>query len=126
MKLNPDCIRDLLLTVEENTDFSRMMNFPSDKNYELLNKYDNEEVFYHIKQSELSGLLTKVDWFLGCTCMIRDLSPKGHEFLANIRAENNWSKTKEIANNIGSTSLGAITQIASNVITALISKQLGI
>lgn len=31
MKLNPDCVRDILLTVEENTDFSSQMPYPNDE-----------------------------------------------------------------------------------------------
>lgn len=30
MRLNPDCIRDILFTVEEHTDFSSVMDYPPD------------------------------------------------------------------------------------------------
>lgn len=123
MKLNPDCIRDILLTVEDNTSFGVYMRYDSDSSYSLLNKYTLDEVRYHIKQCELSQLLTKVTWFLDGGCMIFDLSPNGHQFLADIRSDSNWNKTKLIAKSVGTSSLTAIKEIATNVIAELIKSQ---
>lgn len=123
MKLNPDCIRDILLVVEENTSYSTAMEFSSDTQFNELKHYSTEEILYHIKQCELSGLLTRVDWFLGGGCLIHDLSPKGHEFLANIRSDNIWNKTKETAKNVGSYSLDTLTKIAINVVSSIIKNQ---
>lgn len=122
MKLNPDCIRDILLTVEEHTGHSKFMRYPDKIEYELLKPYPKDEVFYHINQCKLSGLLTKVDWTMNPDCLIYDISPSGHEFLANIRSNTNWSKTKEIASKVGSFSLDALAKIAVNVVTSLINK----
>lgn len=58
--------------------------------------------------------------------MVQYLSPTGHQFLSDIRSDNNWNKTKEIAKNIGSDSLSALKDIAAGVITAMIQKQLGL
>lgn len=126
MKLNPDCIRSILLAVEENTDYGSFMRYSSSSEYEHLKPFSYEEVMYHIKQSEISGLLLKVNYFLGAGagCLIHDLSPSGHEFLANIRLDTNWNKTKDIAKNVGSYSLDALTKIATGVITSLINSKL--
>jgi hypothetical protein len=70
---------------------------------------------------ELSHLITKVHWTIGGPCIIVDLSPMGHEFLANIRADTNWNKTKEIAKAVGSESLNILAQIAGQVINSLIA-----
>ena len=121
MKLNPDCIRDILLTIEENTDLNSSMDYPND--YDRLSKYSNDEVLYHIKQCELSEFVTDIEWFIGDSCSVEYLSPEGHEFIANIRLDTNWNKTKEFAKKTGSTSLDAIKDIASNVITELIKSQ---
>lgn len=123
MKLNPDCIRAILLTVEETVSFGTFMRYDSNTKYPLLCAYSQDEIFYHINQCNLSGLLTKVVWYMDPGCLIYDLSPAGHEFLANIRSDTNWRKTKEIAKNVGSHSIQALMQIAVNVVTTLISKQ---
>lgn len=127
MKLNPDCIRDILLTVEEHTDMTKQLLYPvEDVKYERLESYSQDEVFYHVKQCELSGFVTKVNWFGGggLGCRVYYLSPSGHEFLANIRNDSNWSKTKEVAKSVGSFSLSTLKDIASSVIASVISAQL--
>lgn len=127
MKLNPDCIRDILLTVESATTLDQPISIYPDALPEFLSIYSSDEVMYHIKQCELSGLFgDKVTWCLGGNCLIRFLSPAGHQFLADIRSDNNWAKTKEIAKNVGSESLSAIKDIATGVIASLIQKQLGL
>ena len=123
MKLNPDCIRDILIMVEENSSFGKQVRYRCNEDFDNLKSYTNEEVLYHIKQCELSDLLTKVNWFMGGSCLIHDLSPYGHEFLANIRSNNTWNKTKDISKKIGSNSLSTIIQIASNVISEMIKAQ---
>ncbi|WP_300385165.1 DUF2513 domain-containing protein [Clostridium sp.] len=123
MKLNPDCIRDILFTVEDTTSFSSYMRVDLECNYERLTSYSYEEILYHIKQCELTGFLTKVSWYLSGSCMIHDLSPSGHKFIADIRSETNWNKTKEISKKIGSSSLDTLKQISIGVISELMKNQ---
>ena len=123
MKLNPDCIRDILFVVENNATYS---NDVSEETIfkELDSKYPREEILYHVRQCEHSGLfLQVVHYFDGFS--IQDLSPYGHQFINDIRQDNNWSKTKEIAKSVGSFSLDVLKDISSQVITNLISNQLG-
>ena len=123
MKLNPDCIRDILITIEDNTGFSKYMEYNLNSTYDLLQKYTFDEVRYHIDQCELSNLITKVNKFIDGSCLIQDLSPSGHQFLADIRSDNNWNKTKSIAKTVGTSSLTAIKEIATNVIAEVIKAQ---
>ena len=124
MKLNPDCIRDILLLAEEACDHENFLECPEDFPNSITDKYSLNEIYYHIKQCELSDFLREVSWTLDGDCSIRDLTPSGHQFLADIRSDTNWNKTKEIAQKVGSTSLGAIAKIASEVITAVIKAQI--
>lgn len=128
MRLNPDCIRDILLTVEEISDSSTHVGFKRGKiaEYSRLDDYSDEEVFYHLNQCDLSGFFTKTIKDMTGNCTVLDLSPRGHEFLANIRKDKVWGGVKKIAGTIGATSLSALTQIASNVITELIKSQFGL
>ena len=122
MRLNPDCVRDILLVVEEYSNFGKTVKFSSSQDYTQLKDYTNDEVFYHIKQCQLNGLLTRVDWTMDPHCFVYDLSPGGHEFLANIRADTNWNKVKQTAKSVGSESLSVLTQIAGQVISNLITQ----
>ncbi|MEG2342472.1 MAG: DUF2513 domain-containing protein [Bacilli bacterium] len=121
MKLNPDCVRDILLSIEELTGIGKVIVFSTAKNLNL-DQYSDEEIAYHIQQCEYSSLIIVSSRFINGGCIIRDLTPSGHEFLANIRSNNNWNKTKEISKKVGSTSLNVMSQIAANVISELLKK----
>ena len=128
MRLNPDCIRDLLLTIEDTTTFTHSMEYYVDRNdFPRLIDYSHEEILYHIRQCKMAELITNAHFYDGGDCiLIPDLSPTGHEFLANIRSDNAWNKTKDIAEKTGSYSLSALATIATGVITQIINHQLGV
>ena len=117
MKLNPDCVRDILLTVEETSSFNRYTCYSvDDMNFDRLRKYSHEEIIYHIKQCNESHLISGVQSYdCGDEINIQDLTPSGHQFLANIRSETNWQKTKEIANKSGSVALNILETISRGI-----------
>ncbi|WOY88151.1 DUF2513 domain-containing protein [Ligilactobacillus murinus] len=125
MRLNPDCIRDVLIVVEDNSSFSKLVTLEDFSNSDIFQKYDMETISYHIRQAKESGLLLGATFYLGGEFTIQDLSPEGHKFLANIREDKNWTKTKAIATKVGSTSLNALASIATNVISTAINQHLG-
>ncbi len=120
MKLNPDCVRDILFYVEDNTGYHKFVEI--NKIVEALEpKYDSDTIRYHVKQCELNFFFTTITYYLGGNGSIQDLSPKAHEFIANIRNDNNWHKIKEKAKSVGSFSLNALSQIAIAYVSSLIS-----
>lgn len=143
MRLDTDCIRDLLLCVEEHTGLRKFCHFidlglsdsakfignetePPEYETELLKKYDNDKLIYHVRyciESKLISPLEDCDSYNICIC---DLTPVGHDFLSNIRENQNWKSVKKIAGKIGSTSLSALTSIASSIITNLIQNELNL
>lgn len=52
MKLNPDCIRDLLLDVEAKSTFDNVVIYSEEEDEPLFNKYGVDTVFYHIRQAD--------------------------------------------------------------------------
>lgn len=125
MKLNSDCIRDILLAVEEKCDYSHVMEYDRDNNVNTrLKKYTHDELIYHIKQCEYASLTLNTKYYDGGKhIIIHDLSPNGHQFLANVREDTIWNGTKVVAKKVGSTSLNALIQISSNIITQVIKNQ---
>ena len=121
MRLNPDCIRDILLFIESTTD-SKIRYVDLESILNALSQYDENTIQYHLYQIENSKLILGAVHADNKPSIISDLSPKGHEFLENIRSDSNWNKTKEIANNIGSFSINNLSQIAIGVVTELITK----
>ncbi len=50
MKLNPDCIRGILLTVEEKWDYDAAWDYVRNEfESEYLAEYSHEEIIYHIR-----------------------------------------------------------------------------
>lgn len=120
MKLNPDCVRDILMCVESIPDVKCHYVFNRSTIEQDLPKYSYDEVCYHIRQCELSGFFYKAHSSLDGDWSITDLSPKAHEFLANIRQDNIWEGVKCIAEKVGSFSLSTLAAIASNILTELV------
>lgn len=144
MKLNLDCVRQILLCVEENTGLRKSCFFvdsglekgevivgndpvpPPDYQSKLLEEFSNDELIYHINYCVESKLLSANSQLGLYQIFIADLTPKGHDFLENIRDSQVWSGIKNIATKVGSKSLESVIQIASNVITQLIKAQFGL
>lgn len=57
---------------------------------------------------------------------IKDLTYLGHLFLADIRSETTWNKTKDVAKNVGSESIHVLKEIAINVVSSAIQGSLGL
>lgn len=123
MKLNPDLIRDILLTVEETSSFDQITQYYKDEhNFLHLKNYSHDEIIYHIKQCDLANLIYGVHYYDGgLDIIITDLTPTGHEFIANIRENTNWNKVKTYAKKIGSFSIPVLQDIAIKVISNAIS-----
>ena len=124
MRLNPDCLRDVLLIVESASAFDKIVTATDFEQSSLFEKDSLETWLYHIRQAKQAGLLDDTKFTLDGLFLIKDLTPEGHEFLSNIREEHNWSKTKQIAAKIGSFSVNTISTIATNVVTSSIDRYL--
>lgn len=121
MKLNTDCIRDILLAVET-MDYGE--EWIIDDLEDRLPDYSYSELQYHCLQLVDAG-------FLDASTMqtlrsplqigrIKNLTYSGHQFLADIRSETTWNKTKEVAKNVGSESIHVLKEIAINVVSSAI------
>ncbi len=126
MKLNPDCIRDILLYVEESTDYHVSCCISPAKLNPPLDAYPANVVMYHVEQCIMSNYFSKTSSDLSNTITIKGLSPIGHQFIDNVRNDTIWNDVKAVSSKIGSKSLDALEKIATGVITALIQNQIGL
>lgn len=126
MKLDFDCIRDVLLTLEKfpygevilsEQLYDDLKNYsPETISYSLLKLYEADYIEAHIP--EIDGVFPEVSH-------IYDITFQGHEFLDNIRSNKIWVKTKSILSELGSGSIKFASQIAVGILTELI-KQLAL
>jgi hypothetical protein len=144
LKRNIDCVRDLLLCVEANTDLRHVCGFvyydyaavqeqigeeliePKPYQVELEKTYDNDDIIYTIKYCIEANLIKSNSVTLQYFTIIQDLTPAGHDFLANIRSKDNWDKVKKAAAKIGSTSMEVLIDIAKCVVMDAAKRTLGI
>ena len=54
MKLNPDCIRDILFSIEELSTYDSLLTSDQLAETNFLNKYSKDEILYHLNQLYLS------------------------------------------------------------------------
>lgn len=121
MQLNHDCIRDILLYIEDNT------NHPNDiVNFNkicatLEDKYDRDVVHYHINQlTQAKFISTK--YADNRPYYISPLTWEGHGYLDNIRNKPVWEKLKEIG--LSSMSLDVAKDLAKEIIISFAKSKL--
>lgn len=145
MRLNMDCIRDILLCIEDlvtptkfaqfyDVDlFNATANFFDDEipkiplyQEKLLKKYTNEELIYHLQYCISANLIKLHDESSPTNILIKDLTPKGHSFIENIRQDTIYNKVLSIAKEkAGAVTLETIIDISSKVISGNITSFFG-
>lgn len=137
MKLNPDCIRDIMLFCEQHcyvivdnaqksAAFHTLDVFAL-HDLEQFQKYTISELMYHTVQLSESGyLITDFAFYPDGEdnrlhmLHIYYITPKGHEFIGTISESKAWSTTLKIAKGIGGMSLAILDTIAHGVTSAAI------
>lgn len=126
MKLNPDCMRDILIVMEKAGYLEELS--PSTV-YDALPSYTNDEINYSIiklKEAEFIDAIIR-EYNDGIIILrLIDITYTGHQFLADVRSDNIWNDIKEVSKKVGSNSITAISQIATGVISTIIKSQLGL
>lgn len=125
MKLDFDCVRDILLECEKT---SLNQHLLLGQLSSALPKYSEDEIAYNCLKLKEAGYISVVTMAGGRDINIvkvKDITFQGHEFLNTIRSPKIMTHSKNIASKIGATSLQAFTQIASGVVLTLIKSELG-
>ena len=129
MKLNQDCIRDLMLYLESELTFSNSITIDCYSEDSFIDNYSIEELSYTaLKLIEANYINAKVEHFLDTVfpyIIIKSITYSGHKFLDTIRDDNVWIKTKGLLSGFKSVSIEVLSETASKVITNLINQQLG-
>ena len=136
MRLNLDCVRDILICVEENADYRRGIEFYDSYspdadipelnggipkyNLPLFEKYGDKTTLYHVRYCLKGNLLEFDDRSIEPYIGISDLTPNGHAMLNDIRDQKVFERAKSVALSIGLASLPSIQQIISRLANDLI------
>ena len=124
MKLNLDCMREILLTMES-ADY--MEDIRQEELIEKLSdKFTENDVNYSVlKLSEAGFIEASFSHFDGAVYIISvdDITYDGHQFLSDIRPKTMWEKTKSISEKLAITSVHGTAQIAHMLIDAFIKAE---
>ena len=119
MRLNPSCIREILLAAEDVITYDKSFHYQKGQISKLTLTYTHDEILYHISQAKDAGLITTSPFYdSGEFLYITDITPYGHEFLANIRPESVWDKIKAL----GTPSLPILLTLAKDFALAYYQK----
>ena len=126
MRLNHDCIRDLLLAAEETLSYGIFL----DINKTQIKSYSAEELVYTadklIEGGFLKGTVQRTMSQNPPRVRVLDITWDGHQFLETVRDDTTWNKVISIARTIGVGSLKNITAIAEGIATTAIKQHLGL
>lgn len=130
MKLNPDCVRDVLIFLEENLviDLVKKDFIPielSQIQTHFKDKYTKEDVWYSVynlyRIGYIEGNFSNAGRMKMFFCPIENITWNGHQFLNTIRPQSVWDATKQGASKLGLMSIHALStiamKIAENIVT---------
>lgn len=100
MKLNYDCIRDILIYLENTLRYNDMLEFPSVDLEELCAEYPNyskQDICYSLQMMNEAGLIKTVsaasaNRIVNISC--RSLTFEGHKYLEEVRNPRIWNSIK--------------------------------
>ena len=122
MKLNYDCVRSVLLTVEKSKTIDEELNLNPlavETIFEQLPKYEDSEILYTIEKLKEAGYINAALHFAAGHFIdgtVSSITYSGHEYLDNIREPEVWRKVKTMLKNAGAITLPLISQAAQLLI----------
>lgn len=139
MELNPDCMRKILIYIEDNIKYSKdnrgrmqcnSFGLPNLYNADELSKFSQEDIHYVTLQLFLENYITgyripQESNTMIDTCKITGLTMKGHNLLDNIRENPIWTETKNRVCRAGKASIDVISNVAATVISEVIKTKMG-
>ncbi len=114
MQLNYDCIRDLLLYLEDNLTYDNYISIETLK----LEKYSSDELIYTAERLTEAGYINSIistsdDYPV---IIVKSISFDGHQYLDTIRDNAIWKETKSKLSKTSSFSLSIIQQLALSIV----------
>lgn len=131
MKLNPDCIRDIMFYLEEHLSISSELEIEEVSVYTLEKalSYPIQELANTLFVLDDAGFIVS-NYDFGSDHIdafdIFRITYDGYQFIESVRPEPVWNKVKSVGRHVGSFSMSTITQIATSVLTAMVNGQLNL
>ena len=136
MKLDLECVRDILLLIEAKRNYSidesgcvETDPISMREIWKALPDRDNADIAYSLELLDEAGFIDMstldADGAM-VEAFISRLTFQGHEYLETIRPETVWKKTTSVLSKIGSFSLDLVKDVASSILSDMAKGFLGI
>lgn len=134
MTLNYDCIRDVLLYLEDTLEYTDNQIAMTHTRLTInsianeLSSYSKEDVQYTIEKLyearyiRIVNIIHDKNGYM-TSGYIDDITWEGFNFLNNIREKSIWEATKEGAKKVGAISISAISTISLEIVKAVVTNQ---
>ena len=124
MRLNIDCVREVMLAIES-AGFNQVLTVPELS--QKLPKYSKDEIHYTCVKLYEGGYIDAVlipypGKAIPAVSAINSLTYDGHKFVDTVRDSKVCNVTKGIASKVASVSISMFENIASQVITNLMTQ----
>ncbi|WP_167628973.1 DUF2513 domain-containing protein [Listeria valentina] len=130
MKLNSECVRDILLEIEiKQSVLFEKLYYEDLKKFDSYAKHGHDQFFYCLYRLKEAGYVDfsykiieeKIHFF----CFSK-ITWEGHQFLDNIRDSAVWKNTKKSVSKFSSVSISFLSKVASNVLSQMIKNNLSV
>ncbi len=128
MKLNPDCIRDLLLYLENTLSVSKhgcnVFSFDSLSIRQIsqgLPTYQDTELVNTIMALEDGGFISASADYCGegiCVLEVNQITYSGYQFIEAVRPDDIWGKIKKTCLKVGSFSLDLVMETGTAALSS--------
>lgn len=125
MRLNHDCVRETMLYLERTLEYTGAINL-SDFTLEGFTYEDTIYTLQKLSEAEYISATVKQDVTGDILIYVHSITWEGHRFLDTVRDNKVWTGTKKILSTVSSSSISFVSTIASQVLTNLISQQMGL
>lgn len=117
LKLNHDCVRAVLLAIEELRP-DQLLYTDNSQSSSILADFSNEDILYSVERLLEAGYIDAIDASSmdGSSYLVKNITWSGHQFLDNIRDDGIWKKTKATASKLTGVSLPILTELANSFI----------
>lgn len=115
MRLNHDCIRDLLLELEDKINLDNPLLLGELRNLETYSLYGEDTTFYTVFKLKEAGFIN-ASWQYASDSLywlsVSSITWEGHQFLDNIRENEVWKETKNKIKGFSSVSITILAGVA--------------
>lgn len=123
MKLNHDCVRDLLLVIEEEATLNTVLNQDYLLSHDRLKTYSEDDFYYSFLKVKEAGFINGDARILHDfrTVVVKSLTYEGHLFLDNIRDNTAWEGAKKKAGkSLASISLSLMSELSNAYVKSVL------